>query len=896
MEGTKILSGVKGKAAGIALKKVGNGEVILVGISPGTDAFTHLRHSSRAGMTINPGKIENVFAAVLDYGLGSRKPLTFQRDFSKYQNVEATLLEESPRIKTLFMINYEDDPVSVEVGVPDLPEGKYTVVERYLTPTQLVFPEKEKEPPPVPGEAAEEPPSDDGLQEIMEEIIQEEDAEKIKTEIPKPEKKLMLIGRKQFAYEGKSVFQAEDLKRVKLEIPSQGVRILHIAPDDYQEPSVDDAPVTTRGFFLGHSIPTADSRKKLIEQLTDLAANQIITSTMGRELRYSDEQFRALLDDFHEHGIMVGANDLAYSWDFWNEEQDGLRFPYCVNGMFREVWGEQLAKIAKYPFDSISIVPDEWCWSNRHIGYCFGMYWMKQAQEFLQKIAKESEYCYCENCTELFRKRYGIEPPRQAGSPDWKLWTQFRYDSTADAVRHWADIVKKINPSVKTTTLYGIHPVMSYQASKWGIAWDQIGYSADLDIAGTDPYVILHDGWRMRISINRDHYVRLVTKFLLGSNKKRQAEITLQASRLRDHSRDIKPVEVYGNALSVIAHGARRVLFFKFDSVNGKLKFVKHPEGNFVWCEAAFSTMKDIGPWIANSRVPKRIAFIYSRLADDWTHPMDPSKYWFHQRILYFLFDRGYPFDLYYLEQLTFDQIKDYQVLVIPHVYIISEGKKKVLEQALEQGARIVLFPELGGEANMYPRRKTKEALMKYEGKEDLRAFAGIKGFGPKIFGALKFHDDSPILTGKEIMPLESSGDYSREWKKTDTKGGRIFFGNADYHSGKSSLRIENPDVVREVILKIALKGDLQRDAFFDFDPRLTNSWQECVEKFSVSADAEEKKISVTLSIERVGEGIALKQSNISLETGRTYKFGAWIKNEGTTTWIDDLSLTPVRE
>lgn len=75
------------------------------------------------------------FQASLDTMLGSRKPI----DVNTYGNdVEVSLLEKGPKERFVCLINWADQPVKVDIGLRDLPDGRYEMLQRDLREVRKV--------------------------------------------------------------------------------------------------------------------------------------------------------------------------------------------------------------------------------------------------------------------------------------------------------------------------------------------------------------------------------------------------------------------------------------------------------------------------------------------------------------------------------------------------------------------------------------------------------------------------------------------------------------------------------------------------------------------------------------------------------------------------------------
>jgi len=136
--GTRALTSVNGKEAGVYLRRTGGGQVVFMAGDFGSRSISPPRWSARPARQFKiTGPGTRLMHSILDYLLDDEKPIiNYQVLEDADADVEVTLLENSPFDKVLFAINWEyDAPVTVQAGV-NLPEGVYQVTERDLERTR----------------------------------------------------------------------------------------------------------------------------------------------------------------------------------------------------------------------------------------------------------------------------------------------------------------------------------------------------------------------------------------------------------------------------------------------------------------------------------------------------------------------------------------------------------------------------------------------------------------------------------------------------------------------------------------------------------------------------------------------------------------------------------------
>jgi hypothetical protein len=438
-------------------------------------------------------------------------------------------------------------------------------------------------------------------------------------------------------------------------------------------------------------------------------------------------------------------------------------------------------EVARRDVRYLHVLPDEFNWS--------WFFWRRKAWEASrtpepnetddERKAREAEMtewknqtflCTCPTCRAMFKQRYGLEPPAtllkefapgsrslQIGSYDKaaRCWLKFRYDCTTEWVRGIVKRVREVNPTVKLTTCYALNPLVYCRRYEPSVAWDRIGYETDIDYAGSDPYIGHHN-----LFYNNTHYyVPEATLHMVGASPKtRTAHITLQCSQL-DYDRPLEEVEVYGSAVSAVAHGARAIEYFS-------MIFLRETEGYFTdkgWSQedarhtrnlvkTAFTMVEDIEPWVAGARKPRDIALIYSRASDDLYqlfNETDPPGFLIHRchniryaymaqkEVIRFLLREDYMFDLRYLEQLNSDEIRDYALVVVPFPFAIDKKKADVLTEAVRNGVNLLVISEFGMTDELGDLHKQSPMLDLLGLKETPRGETDT---------SLKMRQDSPFL------------------------------------------------------------------------------------------------------------------------------------------------------
>lgn len=479
-------------------------------------------------------------------------------------------------------------------------------------------------------------------------------------------------------------------------------------PIEKIEYCLDDDHKIVRGIFVEYGVTMPDL---LTDTLCDLNANALMVNPRAdASVPYSEgSRLGKLAGEAHNKGLHVHLYMLPRPPTL---EVKGLPwyhdvFTYSLIDL-REPWAEILKNLSRYPLDGITVVPDEWYWSP---------------DERFPAMVKR------------FQERYAKKP-----DDDQRLWNDFISSYSAETAGYWSDCVKKVNARIKTTALLSISPVLRGEGRAGsGVTWDLVGYEADLDSLTSDPYIVRHYSYGRQ-------YVADTVKHLMAAHKRRRAEVVLQATNLKKGNRELRPVEVYGSALSALGHGAKGVWAFHLDGLLGRYDWLKDTRDSYDLWKDTFKSIKAISPWIKEARVPRNIAVLYSRNSEDYYDGKGGSRYPYlaQRETLHFLESNGYPFELYYLEQVEYKDLKDFKLLILPFAYEVDNHRMAMLKKAVEQGISLLVLFTAGKESS--------------EGKPCLADVLGIDGFSETVSGSLDFPDTSPVLPGERFTFGQDQG------------------------------------------------------------------------------------------------------------------------------------------
>lgn len=465
--------------------------------------------------------------------------------------------------------------------------------------------------------------------------------------------------------------------------------------------------------FESDQLADNEARDAVLANLAAMNVNAVHTYIARPESERAEEALREMLSVLTERGIGVVLTPHMSDGAFKDADDPAFPAYACVNGEWGDRWVETLAAFAQYPFMGISVVPDEYNWDTGRLRQAYANHADQRVRDFYANL---SNYCDCPDCRARFEREYG-EPlpplgqwsriPQQTEA--YRKFIDFRYRCTTDLIGRAVDAVHSGPYETAADSLLCVSPICSDFRLGTGVAWDLVGYQTGIDYPTTDPYILLHN----YLGDSTHWYVTETAMHLVGSTPKRQCGIVLEAGHLRPEHRPLLPVEIYGSALSAVARGAKEIGFFHY------VHLMQQTEAGQTQGQSAFDSVRGcydllerIDPWLEGAEPVKRVALLYSRASDECfqyylsgepnrdvlTHDTDDPRYPFlaQKEVLYYLLRAGIPTDLYYLDQVSAEELADYEVIVVPFPFAVSEQQAQMLEELVQADHGLFIFSEFG--------------------------------------------------------------------------------------------------------------------------------------------------------------------------------------------------------
>ncbi len=462
-------------------------------------------------------------------------------------------------------------------------------------------------------------------------------------------------------------------------------------------------------------------------------------------------------------------------------EKPDPRFP-CVwhGGYWVPAFSQIIKEITESSVASVDVTPDEFYIEGHN----------------LQRMPKNDP------CRKKFKASYGTEVPEKvADSEAYRKWITYNYQSTADTFNKFAIAAKKANPDVITEVNLSKAFFLFYDRPNFTLALDMIGHAGKIDYMGTDPY--------FRADTLGHYQMPKATMVYRGTTPTKKTVMMLQAVCGDFRTPLTNPVWAAGNATSVLMRGCHDIDFYRityFASIYGKK--AQPPIYNIYkqWIKM-IRNLEPLG--LKQAKIPKDIAFIYSRSSIDWWELKERMKlkqtgkklpynnaamagYAHHDAVMKMLFTNGLPFELYYLEQpSTLKNILDYKTIIIPFPYSISQAAIDILGQARRKGVKIVIVNQLGetnefGTPTVTPQLKAfiKQPGVKYIGI-DLLKYGNTPASEKKIITAL-----TTMLGDKRSLSADTNGLDVEVGLLTNKTNGNSFIPVVNWHNKAVEVKL----------------------------------------------------------------------------------------------------------
>jgi len=316
--------------------------------------------------------------------------------------------------------------------------------------------------------------------------------------------------------------------------------------------------------------------------------------------------------------------------------------------------------------------------------------------------------CICENCTKLFQRKYGLNPPRdnaylnqpQGIVPENNqvlLWTKFQNDECAKYYASITAAIKKESPGLQVLTIPAAAyysgkqlSIPSCQANDFFKAQRMVSLDA-CHIRDFQLYVQFYInevtalGWKNKIADG-------LCLYMANSGLVNFSNIPIYDKFKPQIKPDVISVSAFKRfILQTFSEGARGIVYFPGNSLTPA-----HVEA------AADVYKKFIVPICADTpklqKVEGKVAVLYSTttrvFADLWkNNPLERYKH-LHEcdALAYYLFRKNIPFEMLLEDELSSSaDLKKFPVIFSAGLDYLSADKAKIMEEYVKDGGKLII-------------------------------------------------------------------------------------------------------------------------------------------------------------------------------------------------------------
>lgn len=293
---------------------------------------------------------------------------------------------------------------------------------------------------------------------------------------------------------------------------------------------------------------------------------------------------------------------------------------------------------------------------------------------------------------QLFGRKYGLQIPSPDApfSQNTAKWQQFKYEQLADLTKRIASTVKKTRPGIESSVL--LQPSAEVRPN-YGVAYDLLGYEGGIDVLTSDPY------WSGNSYLGRMLFP-IEAQRLLGASPSRRAEVTLQSTPHFTPEGYVRPIMVFGPALSALMQGVTGINFYRQDLLFRRSKNDPGPS-----IESTFKLVANLERnQILPRKLRKSVAVLVSRSSEDWwlLKHRDDSQLAARgvlqtNGILEVLLRHGIAIDLLYLDQpAALERLNAYEQVIVPFPDSVSDASVRLVLHAAKAGIPVTTYSRKG--------------------------------------------------------------------------------------------------------------------------------------------------------------------------------------------------------
>jgi hypothetical protein len=404
--------------------------------------------------------------------------------------------------------------------------------------------------------------------------------------------------------------------------------------------------------------------------------------------------------------VQDGGYPLRARPDFAARGADGKPAPrYCLNSGYLEYMKQLLSEIAAYGVAGFHV-------------------------DMLDQGFGPPVGCWCERCAARFRAEYGRAMPRGVTwDEDWDRMLEFRYRTSQRFEQALRGHLRAVNPRITVDFNYHGNPPFS-----WEVGQRPVQHAGNADFVTGETGV-----WGFSALT-----VGLNAEFYQAATPGRPFQVAMQRGARMYHDQTTRPLnDLRWELFTLRAHGAQVTIVDKA-AYDGRLDPVAYQRIGAAFAEAR-AKRAEFG-----HRPVAEVGLYFSSRTRDWQGRETPDRYFQNfygaQRALVY---EHIPWGVLLDENLTLERLKQYSVVMLPNVAILSPREIDLLRRYTEDGGRLLVT---GASGTLGPRGEPLAET----------ALAGL--IGGKLAGRLESLDNWVRLGGVSPRATALRGDIPADW------------------------------------------------------------------------------------------------------------------------------------
>lgn len=280
--------------------------------------------------------------------------------------------------------------------------------------------------------------------------------------------------------------------------------------------------------------------------------------------------------------------------------------------------------------------------------------------------------CWCTNCQALFKKQFGRAMPHGVlWDQDWERMLEFRYQASDRFEQSLCAHIKSLNPGASVDFNYHGNPPFSWEVGQLPVRH-----------ANNGNFVTGETGmWgfsAMTVGLNAEFY--------RAATPGRPVQVAISRDARLYHNQTVRPLaDLRWELLTLLAHGAFVTVVDKtaFDGGLDPLAYERIGEA----CADALARRAHFG-----QQPVAEVGLYFSSRTRDWVGRENPEV-WFqsflgaHKALVY----EHIPWGVILDENVTLRTLKQFPVVMLPNVGILSDAEVELLRRYVSEGGNLVV-------------------------------------------------------------------------------------------------------------------------------------------------------------------------------------------------------------